>query len=689
MQGNKPVQHWVLETQGDALRLLAASGKETRLNTSRLLPWFGPQYSPGKSREEIGKLLEGHRSAREALHSSLDIMELWETAQGEVSHVSAVWLAELRWANPDADMVAAMGHAALACKTHFKFNPPEFDIYDNETVARRLEEAEAASKREELASIGGEFFRTLWGIHIRARAPLSEKELPQPHFAKVLEDMLRYRLAHPETNDDADVWKLLTKSLPEDPHLPLHLAEAWGIVPRHFNFWLDRAGYETGEDWAIPYDNEIKALAEAVASAGAATGKDAKGPFVSIDPPSTADMDDAFTIHKDTDGSFCLTLAFASPAQFWPFGSPLDKAVLRRASSLYLPEGDHHMMPRETAVQLFSLLAGKRRPATLIDFVCEADGSLRSAAPRTACIQTAANLSLPGVQAVLDGPQADPEIEKGLVDAARPFASMLREALELAELLQQRRIHAGAVITDKPEAEITLHEDEEGGELVSVCHAPHTPSAQNLVGELMILANSVVAAWAQQRNIPLFYRTQDVVLPREFAGVWTEPQDISRIVRHLPPSSIETTPRPHAGLGIAVYASLTSPIRRYTDLVNTGQILSYLFEGKPRFDKPTLDAMLPLVSAHADATAQIQRYRPRYWKLLFYKQMGDKIWWDAVVTEENDAFAQLALPLTQISVRARRKILGEKAYLGQKFKVRIGKVHPLRNELQVAAAMEA
>lgn len=692
MQGNKPVAHWVLEAQSGSVRLLSEHRKESKLNASRLLPWFGPRYGAEKPRDEIVKLLETHRAARESLAASIDMMEIWDLAQGEVARAGAVWLAELAWETPTPDQIAAMGHAALACKTHFKFSPPEFEIYDADTVARKTVEQEAVREREALAGTGGEFFRALWAFYSKTRGPLGEAELPPKKLANILERMVRDRLADPETQNDTDTWKLLTKSLPDDPHLPLHLAVAWGLVREHHNFWLDRAGYEPGCEWAAAHQGELDALAADVARAAAAEPETAAGPgnrpFISIDPVGTADVDDAFSVLKNEDGTFSVSLAFACPGRFWPFGSGLDKAVLRRASSLYLPEGDHHMLPQDVARSLFSLLENERRPVTLLEFTLSAEGNVLSFIPRLAWTALAANLTLPGVQAVLDGPGATVAVTARQIMSAAPYAAMLRDGLEIASTLQRKRVEAGAVITERPEADVTLDHDENGSARVSVCHAPDTPSAQTLVGEMMILANSALAAWAVEREIPLIFRTQDVALPKEFAGIWTEPEDIARIVKHLPPSDLELVPRLHAGLGTPIYAPLTSPIRRYTDLLNTGQIISYLTGDAARLNGGDLAGLLPHIAAFSDTAGQIQRFRPRYWKLLFYKQMGDRIWWDAVVTEENDAFAVLSLPLTQITVRARRKIMGEKVFPGQRVKARLGKIDPLRNEIRVLAVTE-
>ena len=180
-----------------------------------------------------------------------------------------------------------------------------------------------------------------------------------------------------------------------------------------------------------------------------------------------------------------------------------------------------------------------------------------------------------------------------------------------------------------------------------------------------------------------------MALPREFAGVWTEPHDISRVVRALPPASLESAPRRHAGLGLTAYATLSSPIRRYVDLLNQGQLISFLRDGIPRLNAEALAALLPMVSTRLDAAAQVQRFRPRYWKLLFFRQQGDKKWWDAVVAEENEAFATISLPWAQLMVRGRRRQFDEKTYAGMHVQVRLGKVQPLLNEIQVVEVREA
>ena len=127
MQGNAPQIAWVLEEQNGRLRLLLPNRRETALQAARILPWPGPAYEKNCSRDAALEILERHKSRREV--ANVDPLELWELAQGEVEQAPAQWFAELAMSEPDMDAVAACGHALMQAKSHFKFNPPNFEVY--------------------------------------------------------------------------------------------------------------------------------------------------------------------------------------------------------------------------------------------------------------------------------------------------------------------------------------------------------------------------------------------------------------------------------------------------------------------------------------------------------------------------------------------------------------------------------
>lgn len=677
MEGNVPQIALVTEEQSGKLRLLLPNRRETRLNANRLLPWAGPVLQLS-GRDASVQALEAHRTRREALAADIDMLDVWEMAQGEMERATAQWFAELCADNPDVDTVAAYGRALLACKSHFKFQPPNFEVYSAQTVQARLAEQEAVRQREALIMGGAAFFRLLWEVHCKKRTlPLADSgDWPAAAIQERLKGMLLQRVADPECTEDDILWRTLVKGLPDVQHLPLHLAMAWGLVPPHHNFWLDRADYAPGNAWA---DVFAAASARVTAAAEADEAPLLEYPFVSIDSATTRDVDDAFYVELLADGGKRLYLALACPAACWPFDEPLDKAVFQRATSLYLPEGTYHMLPDALGTDSFSLVAGKVRPALCVRCDLAADGTVIGCEPLAVRVRLAANLSFDDCEAVL---------ESGGVNPATPFTEQLALGEALARQRQEARVTAGAVIMDRPDPKITLLG---AGADVSVRleETPPTPRAQMLVAEMMILASAACAQWGQERNIPLLYRTQDVVIPREYAGVWTAPHDMARIIRALTPSCLETEPKPHAGLGVTAYTPVTSPLRRYPDLVNEAQIVSWLKTGTARLDASALESLLTPLNIRLDAAGQVQRFRPRYWKLLYIRQHGDKHWWDGVVTEENDAFCSVSLPREQIFVRGRRYLFSDRVYPGQNVQVRLGKVNPLYNEITLLEVTEA
>ena len=697
MQGNSPVQAVVLEDQGGRLRLYGVNKRETKLQASRLLPWAGPDLGAGLSRQRMDEALEEHRVRRAAIADEISAMEVWELTQGEMAKASAEWLAGLVWGNPGIDQEAALGHVLLAAKTHFRFSPPDFEIFPQETVEARLAEAEANRLREAFAVTGAQFFQKLWDVYLNKRGPITRQDLPEEPLAAKLKELVFSRLADPEASEDAAVWKLLVKGLPDVPHQALTLAVAWGLVPQHHNFWLDRAGYVPGDDWAEDFSDDARLVRERETASRASLEKDT-APFVSVDPSTTRDRDDAFTVKRHADGGFTVKVALACPALVWPFGNALDRAVQRRSSSLYLPEGTHHMLPGHIGRDLFSLDAGAERISLVADISLSPEGEITGVTPGLRAVTMAANLDLESCEAALmRAPEATDTLAMlgvtregapDLPEQSAPFVSMLADALVLCRLLMAGRIAAGAVITERPDPEIRI-KGEGPDARVSIENGPEASLAHLVVGEIMVLCNNALTAWATDKGVPLLYRTQDVALPREFAGIWTEAQDISRVVRALPPASLEETPKRHAGLGLAAYATFSSPIRRYVDLLNQGQVVGLLRDGTPRFGREGLRQALPMLSACSDAVTQVQRMRPRYWKLLFFKQQGDRRWWDAVVADENEAFATISLPWAQLLVRGKRRQFDEKLHPGMHLRVRIGKVNPLLGEIQVLEAQEA
>ena len=97
--------------------------------------------------------------------------------------------------------------------------------------------------------------------------------------------------------------------------------------------------------------------------------------------------------------------------------------------------------------------------------------------------------------------------------------------------------------------------------------------------------------------------------------------------------------------------------------------------------------MLPHINARVEAAGRIQRFRTKYWKLMYLKQHRDRTFEATVV--EDGPFVSVSLPGEQVFIRAKREIFGEKVFPGKKFRVRLEKISPLDNEVRIAEALEA
>ncbi len=692
LQDNEAHIAWVLEESAGRLRLLTRNRREVKLPDSRLLPWSGPDYPPGATREEIGHRLEALETRRREIMAEVNPLELWDMAQGEVEHAPIEWFATLLWQEPGVNELAALGRALLNAKTHFKFQPPDFEIHPADKVEARMSKERETKEREGVVNAGHALFAALWGRIKSGQPPMppGTKDLPE---ARIADDEVRARLRQvllsqvagrttgsgSEFDALSKFWESLKKSLPDVPHLALQLALAWGVLPPHHNYLLDEAGYAWGDDWSAEFSDEIYAQLTRFDELAQSAGLDPT-PFVSIDAATTRDIDDAFFVSpaelKDGGTGFRCAIALARPTLAWDFGGRLDREVMGRVTSLYLPEGSGHMMPESLGTGQFSLAEGRPKPALVAEFLLDAQGEVLETTPRLAWVTVTRNITYTDAQAALDAGPQDPAGD-----------AHLGLALGLSRLLFERRLERGAVVIDRPEPEVSL----EGGPQdlrVRIETREASLDAELLVSEFMILANCGLARWASEAGVPLLHRTQNIALPPSATGVFRDPVDISRVVKLLAAPALECTPRRHAALACEAYATCTSPIRRYVDFLNVAQVQEYLATGQPRLSLPELEAMLPMLSARIQEVGQIQRFRPRYWKLVYLAQHKRESF-PAVVVDDVGPYPTLALPELQLTVRLPRNMLGEKAHPGMAVTILFGRIDPLTNELKVLEAREA
>jgi exoribonuclease-2 len=326
----------------------------------------------------------------------------------------------------------------------------------------------------------------------------------------------------------------------------------------------------------------------------------AEADVFSLDDTGTTEIDDAFSLRILSPGIIRIGVHIAAPALGIAPGSPLDAIARERLSTAYMPGRKYTMLP-DDVVARFSLDEGATRPAISLyaDF-SEAEGLLKGHFSKVERVRVAANLR--HVQYDV--------LNHGLASGGTtglPYEHSLRTLHRVAESLERRR---GKASTPAGVLDYTFYV-EEGR--VRIVPRPRGSPLDKLVSELMILANSSWGELLAERDVAAIYRVQSVGKVR-----------------------MSVHPEPHDGLGVACYAWMSSPLRRYVDLLNQWQLVAALTGRRPPFSR-TSDALLASLRAFEITYARYdehQRAMEAYWSLRWLLQEGVRFI-AAVVLREN------------------------------------------------------
>jgi len=355
----------------------------------------------------------------------------------------------------------------------------------------------------------------------------------------------------------------------------------------------------------------------------------------SIDDASTTEIDDAFSIVDRPEGGWRVGIHIAAPGLGIAPESPMGQMVKERASTVYFP-GDKITMLPASVIAAYSLDEGQARPALSLYVDFDAAGQRVGSQSRVERVLIAANLRLGDWESVLEQPID--EIDEGQL----PWAG-IKPMLRLAEALRRAREEsrgrpepAGRVDFNfyvdwnpaNPEAR--LHGD---GQARLVARRRGSP-IDVLVSEFMILANTAWGDTLALARLPGVYRVQSMGRVR-----------------------MQTQPGPHQGLGVQNYAWCTSPLRRFSDLLNQWQLLSVLGHRSPVFkgNEAELFSVVTQFDTAYNQYADFQDTLERYWSLRWLASqagLADGESWSLVSTGRS--LRETAVALREGAFRLRR-----------------------------------
>ena len=340
----------------------------------------------------------------------------------------------------------------------------------------------------------------------------------------------------------------------------------------------------------------------------------------SIDDVTTTEIDDAFSVAKLDDGLVRVGIHIAAPGLAIRPDDAIDKIARARMSTVYMPGDKITMLPDEV-VNAFTLAEGNDCPAlSLYAVLNPQDWTVVSTTTRAERVPIKRNLRLNDLDAIV----TEEALEGGEGDY--PHKEELGFLWQWALQLEAGRMKKREAFGLKPEqanrVDFNFYVEDD---VVTIVRRKRGAPLDKIVAELMIFANSTWGKLLHDSGVPGIYRSQG-----PGAGGWNAKIQV-RMVTHA---------APHQGLGVDQYAWSTSPLRRYTDLVNQWQILACASNGVTaplvapfKHRDATLFSIVSAFDAAYAAYNDFQQNMERYWCLRWLGQEGAKQV-DAVVLKE-------------------------------------------------------
>ena len=536
-------------------------------------------YGEQKVREKDVVLLhEGPCSSLEAVLScdcggaevlSSKLLEAYELLMSDETTaseaVSLSDLAEYSIGSFKADEVWAL-YSAANSDVHFQLSQESLKNGAVCFVLRSDSEIEAINKKnyekEHEAEIRAAFI---------ARVKARKLELPED--AKFMGEVEAFALC--KTDKSRVLAEAKIPQTIEAAHRLLIDTGIWDFTknpyPTRFGFSFDSAKDQLG---AMPSEERLAVPGVAYA----------------IDSEHSADPDDAVAF----DGEY-LWVHIADPASSVEPDSKIDIAARDRGTTLYIPEGTSRMLC-ESCLEDYAL--GLKEDSRALSFRIKVDEE--SQIEECEVFKTSVKVK---------------RLTYKYAEEHKDDAE-LKPLFEIARKNRERREKNGAITIQMPEVNICVDK-----ETKKVSIEPEDRLESNeMIAELMIMAGEGAARFAFKNQIPFMYISQEAPdFPANLPGGWAG--QFARI-KCMRKRSVGITPAPHAGLGVSFYSQVTSPLRRYGDLISHEQLRAFI-DGRRLIQKDDMLERVAAGDAASVAAKKASRQSDTHWKLVYLLQNPD------------------------------------------------------------------
>lgn len=321
--------------------------------------------------------------------------------------------------------------------------------------------------------------------------------------------------------------------------------------------------------------------------------------IISIDPPTSKDLDDAIYVEKLENGNYFLSVSIADVSSYVKLNSAINEDALERGTSVYYLDKVIPMLPFNISDHLCSLNQNEEKMCITCDMEFDKFGNIVCYNVFPAIMENKCRLSYDEVNDFFNNNIKNKHVNPQVYN-------QLLVAKELHLILRNRNIENGYIDFEIKEPKIIL---DENGVPIDV-QIKQSGTAQKMIEDFMISANEFVTKFANKLDLPFIYRIHDkpdfkkyenfiieakklnfkvlfdyhTLTPRKVyetleANKEHENINILRklMLRLMQKAKYSTQNIGHFGLALDDYTHFTSPIRRYSDLLVHRILWAYVF----------------------------------------------------------------------------------------------------------------
>jgi len=584
----------IQKASSSRLQVVDQNGKQQSLSRKQLVL----QHDPGVSAEEFNGFVRDFQDRVSTLAEDIDTELLWESLESRGSDLDPEKAADLYFGDPAPPNQSALFRAAASDAIHFRQKGIRITVRTAEQVEEQKHLQEKLAEKEKLF----EEFRN-WATAILGSKSASSLEMPAGMLPFL--NSLEQSLVDPNHNLDGNLKELIdihSGPLRSRAEVIVELLVAGGRMPPEADPFILESGIP------LEFSDETLQEASAILKDSPVPGLPdlETGPVFSIDDPDTRDLDDAISITEEGENHL-LGIHVSDLTPLISPGSALDREAMSRGTSVYLPHRRIQMFPDKVSCNAASLLEKESRSSLSCMVRLGRDLEIIEWEFMQGSVRVDYNLSYSEADRIFDS----------LPGPTSPFPGATEKMLLLRDItdkLRSSRLAEGALEINRPESKITV----EGDQIDLKMLEPESPS-RRIVSELMILYNRFAGRFAADNRIPFLYRAQKAP-ERELPELPENGYDhfiAYQVFSMIEPGKVSLDPDRHFGLGVSAYAPLSSPIRRYGDLLNQRQLASFLQARQLPYRKEELEELLAGLSRAERTSRSLERRLNRIFALRY------------------------------------------------------------------------